>query len=114
MRQYYEDAILSALLAPTFMSNASFWTGASQLHLNLSGNQSFAKALLEEIGKLLQVELASDEIKIRPDGIGGYIAINRDTGLPEEMGLFLSCTHTVGGISYNFTYNLDQKITLSK
>lgn len=114
MRQYYEDAILSALLAPTFMSNASSWTGASQLHLNLSGNQSFAKALLEEIGKLLQVELASDEIKIRPDGIGGYIAINRDTGLPEEMGLFLSCTHTVGGISYNFTYNLDQKITLSK
>ena len=113
MRQHYEDAILSALLAPTFLENATAWTGASQYHLELTGNDAFARALIEEMGTLLQVELSADAVSVNPEGCGGYIAIDRNTGLPVEMGLFLDCTHTVGGIEYAFTYRLEQELTLS-
>lgn len=113
MRQHYEDAILSALLAPTFLKNATARTGASQYHLELVGNDAFARALIKEIGKLLQVELSAKEVSVKPGGCGGYVAIDRNTGLPVEMGLFLDCTHTVGGIEYAFTYKLEQELTLS-
>lgn len=113
MRQYYEDAILSALLAPTFLENAAFWNGASQFHLEMTGNADFAKALIEEVSKLLQVELEADKVTIQPEGCGGYVAIDRNTGLPAAMGLYLNCIHTVGDISYTFTYSLEQEVTLS-
>ena len=113
MRQHYEDAILSALLAPTFLENATAWTGASQYHLELTGNDAFARALIEEMGTLLQVELSADAVSVNPEGCGGYIAIDRNSGLPVEMGLFLDCPHTVGGIEYAFTYRLEQELTLS-
>lgn len=113
MRQYYEDAILSALLAPKFLENATSWNGASQFHLEMMGSDAFAQALIEEISTLLQVQLDADSVTVQQDGCGGYVDIDRNTGLPVSMGLYLNCIHTVGGISYTFTYSLEQELTLS-
>ena len=113
MRQYYEDAILSALLAPKYMENATSWKGVSEYHLEMTANDAFAQELIRDIAEFLQVQLGGANIKIAPDGCGGYVDIDRNTGLPVSMGLFLECTHTVEEIEYSFTYTLEQELTLS-
>ena len=113
VRQYMEDAILSALMAPIFVRNGSVQKDANYYRLEMTGNRQYIVAMMENIGGFLQVDLDNQATQSNTLSAGGYLTIHKETGLPVSMGLYLEREHTINDIPYRLTYQLDHTLELS-
>ena len=69
--------------------------------------------MMENISQFLQVDLDEKATEKKTVAAGGYLVIDRETGLPTAMGLNMERQHTIDGITYTLTYSLDQTMALS-
>lgn len=113
MRRYCEDAILSALAAPKYLKEASVVEEADSYRLEIVGNDAFVTDMMANITKFLQVDLDEKATEKKTVSAGGYLIIDRETGLPTAMGLNMERQHTVDTVTYQLAYRLDQTMRLS-
>ena len=114
MRQYLEDAILSALVAPIYLNDATLQEKGTLYRLELTGNHQFVIDMMKNIASFLQVDLESKATTGKTVSAGGYLTIHKETGLPLSMGLYLEREHTMDSGTYQLTYQLDQTLALSE
>ncbi len=112
MRTYCEDAVLSALLSIDYLSGADMTDNGDTYTLNLSGTEAMAKDLCDSIYTMLNMDLDSLADSHSTNRLGGYLTIDKSTGLPVEAGIFLTRTHVIGGTSYTMSYDLRETIAL--
>ena len=114
MRQYLEDAILSALAAPIYLENADIQEKDTLYRMELTGNERFVTDMVKNIASFLQVDLGSKATETKTISAGGYLTIDKKTGLPLSMGLYLEQEYTMDSGIYQLTYQMDQSMTLSE
>ncbi len=113
MRSYCEDAVLSALAAPKYLKNASLTENSSSYRIEMTGNHSFVTDMMANITQFLQVDLDAQAAIKKNISAGGYLEIDRKTGLPTAMGLYVEREHTIDTVTYQLTYKLEQTMELS-
>jgi len=113
MHIYCEDTLLSALFTPNYLASAELTDTGDFYCLTFQGTEAFTESLFDEIYRILNVELDSAASSYTTNEAVGYLTINKYTGLPTAMGMSLSRTHIIEGVSYTTSYQLDQAITLS-
>ena len=113
MRRYCEDAILSALVAPKYLKDVSLEVSKDSYRLEIEGNHDFVTDMMANISQFLQVDLDAEATKKKTVSAGGYLVIDRETGLPTAMGLYVERQHTIDTVAYRLTYRLDQTMKLS-
>lgn len=113
MRRYCEDAILSALAAPKYLREASLTDSGSSIRVDFKGNYGFVMDMMTNISQFLQVDLETKATEKKTVSAGGYLVIDRETGLPTAMGLHMERQHTVDTVPYRLTYRLEQTMKLS-
>jgi len=113
MRRYCEDAILSALVAPKYLKDASIEVSKDSYRLEIDGNYDFVTDMMANISQFLQVDLDAQATQKKTVSADGYLVIDRETGLPTAMGLNVERQHTIDTLTYRLTYRLDQTMKLS-
>ncbi|MBQ2785234.1 MAG: hypothetical protein IJF02_01855 [Oscillospiraceae bacterium] len=113
MRSYCEDAILSALAAPKYLKDASLKVSKDSYRIEIDGNYDFVMDMMENITQFLQVDLDAKATLKKTASAGGYLVIDRETGLPTAMGLHVERQHTIDTVTYKLNYRLDQTMKLS-
>ncbi len=113
VRAHCEDAILSALAAPKYVKSVSVTQEKDSIRLELEGNDAFVKDMMGTIQSFLQVDLDAKATDQKTLSAGGYVVIDRETGLPTAMGLNLERQHTIDTVTYDLTYTLEQTMHLS-
>ena len=111
MRQYGEDTVLSGLLAVKYLRVASSQTEEKRIHLELGGDLSFRKILLQHLAEALQVDLDALAEDAENHRCGGFLTVDVETGLPVSMGMYLEKSHTIGGVTYRLDYRLEETLT---
>jgi len=112
MRTFCEDTVLSALLSIDYLSGADMTDNGNTYTLNLSGTEAMAEDLCDSIYAMLKNDLDSEAESYTTNRIGGYLTVDKATGLPVEAGIFLTRIHVIGGTSYTMTYELREAIAL--
>lgn len=113
MREYCEDAILSALMAPKYLSGATVTVENGICRLEFTGNESFVADMMVGITQFLQVDLDAKAEQSQTFEAKGYLTVDLTTGLPVAMGLSLQRSHTMAEVAYDLSYKLDQTMKLS-
>lgn len=113
MRTYCEDALLAALFTPNYIADAVLTDTGDFYYLTFRGTDAFAEDLYDKVYGILQVDLDSYAASYTTDEASGYLTVNKYTGLPTAMGLYLSRSHVIDKVSYITTYQLDQSLNLS-
>lgn len=114
MRQYCEDAILSAVFAPKYLSEAVLRDDGDHYYLELQGNDAFASDLMTGIVQFLQADLDAQAEAFKTTEAGGYVTIDKATGLPVSAGLSFVRLHILDSVLYQLTYRLDQTLVISE
>ena len=112
MRTYCEDTVLSALLSIDYLSGTELTDNGDTYTLRLAGTEAMAEDLCDSIYTMLNMDLDSTADSYKTDRIGGYLTVDKATGLPVGAGICLTRTHVIGGASYVMTYELDETIKL--
>jgi len=112
MRTYCEDTILSALLSIDYLGGAQLVDNGETYTLKLTGTEAMADALCDSIYTILNLDLDETAQSYTTNKIGGYLTLDKVTGLPLEAGIFLTRIHVIGGSTYTMTYQLDETISL--
>lgn len=112
-REYCEDAILSALVAPKYLAAATLQDNGDHYRLEMTGNEAFMADLMAGIIDFLDVDLDAKATTSETLSIGGYLTIDKATRLPITMGLYLERTHTIEDVPYVLSYQLDHTLILS-
>lgn len=113
VRTSCEDSILSALLKLDSIASAELTDTGDFLCIRFKGNDAFAQEICNSIYRLFTVDLDSFAQSHTTEAAGGYLTINKHTGLPTAMGMNVSRNHIIDKVSYQLTYQLDQSLTLS-
>lgn len=113
VREHCEDAILSALFAPKYLSGAVLEETQGEYRLELQGNDAFTADLMADIASFLQLDLDATAQAVQTGAAGGYLTVDKDTGLPVAMGLRFQRVHTLDSVAYTLTYELDHTLRLS-
>lgn len=113
MRRYCEDAILSALAAPKYLKDATLESNKDSYRIEISGNYEFVVDMMKNISSFLQADLDAKATKKKTVSAGGYLVIDRETGLPTAIGLHMERQHTIDTVTYQLNYRLDQTMKLS-
>jgi len=111
MGQYAEDTVLSGLLAVKYLQNATAQGEGRYLRLELSGNESYRKALAQQLMGVLQVDLDAQAESARTFRSGGYLTVDLETALPVAMGMYLERSHTIDGVAYRLDYRLRENLS---
>ena len=111
MRQACEDAALSALMAMKYLSAGTVTDQGDTLRVDLWGNESFEADLMVGITDFLQVDLDARAEAKETVAAGGYLVIDKYSGLPSSMGLALERAHKLTGVVYQLKYSLDQTLS---
>ncbi len=112
MRSYCEDRILAALAAPKYWKNAVITVKKDSIRIDIEGNFAYVSDMMDNVSQFLQVDLESKATTKETKSAGGYIELDRETGLPTAMGLNLERHHTIDTIPYQLTYRLEQNMNL--
>ena len=112
MRAQCEDSILSALLQLDYIAEATLNDTGDFLCITCTGTEDFAATLCTNIYTLFGINLDTFAESYQHEAVGSYLTINKHTGLPTAMGLFLNRSHVIGGVTYSLAYQLDQSIEL--
>lgn len=113
MRTYCEDALLAALFTPNYLADAVLTDTGDFYYLTFRGTDAFAEDLYDKVYSILQMDLDGYAPNYTTDEASGYLTVNKYTGLPTAMGLYLSRSHVIDKVSYKTTYQLDQSLNLS-
>ena len=113
MREYCEDSILAALFTPNYLLNAEITENDEFICIRFTGNDAFAEAMCTSIYNMFGANLDHYAESFTTPTAGGYLCINKHTGLPTAMGIELSRIHVIGGVSCALNYQLDQTMQLS-
>lgn len=112
-RQNWEDNILSALLTFDAIAGAELTDTGDFLYINFIGTDAYADSLSSACcTRLGLMDLNTYADSFTTEAIGGYLTINKHTGMPTAMGINFKRTHVIGGVPYALTYQIDQSITL--
>ncbi len=114
MRQYFEDLILSALAAPIYLRDADVVDEGTVYRLEITGNDAFIADMMANIGQFLRVDLDKQATQSKTLSASGYLTVNKRTGLPETMGLYLEREHVIESVAYQLTYRLEHTMSLSE
>jgi hypothetical protein len=112
MRTSIEDSLLSALFAIRYLNSATITEQTDCYHLDFTGNESYCSDLTRDLSSFLNLSLDGATAH-RNTQAGGYLCIDKLTGLPVSMGMYFSRTHIIGDIPYVLSYQLDQSIAFS-
>lgn len=113
MREYCEDSILAALFTPNYMLNAEISENEEFICVRFTGNDAFAEAMCTSIYNMFGANLDHYAESFTTPTAGGYLCINKHTGLPTALGIALNRIHVIGGVSCALNYQLDQTMQLS-
>lgn len=113
MRTFCEDAVLAALFTPNHLKNATMVEKKGQLLIEFTGNTAFADNLCSSIYSIFNANLDTYAESHTTPTAGGYLYIDKATGLPSALGIELERVHVSGDVSYPLTYQLDQTMQLS-
>lgn len=113
VRTACEDAILASLFNLEYISTATLTDTGDFLYIDFTGNEDYAESLCDSIYTLLSLDLDSYAAAYETTSAGGYLTVNRHTGLPTALGMYLGRSHSIEGVDYVLTYQLDQNMTLS-
>ena len=113
MRTYCEDTVLSALLSIDYLSGAVLIDNGDTYKLQLTATEAMAEDLCDSIYTIINMDLDATAESYSTKSIGGYLILDKATGLPLEACISLSRTHVLGGTSYSMTYELRETITLN-
>lgn len=113
MRTSCEDAILAALFTPNHILDAVVSDTGDFLCIRFAGNDAFADQLCGSIYSLFNADLDDWAESFTTADAGGYLCVNKYTGLPTALGVSLNRTHVIDGVSYPLNYQLDQTMELS-
>ena len=108
-----EDAILASLFEFDCMAEASMTQEGDFLYINFVGNETYTEAMCDSIYAMYDVDLDSLAGSYTTPAAGGYLVINVHTGLPTALGMNVERTHTIDGVPYELTYQLDQSMELA-
>ncbi len=112
MRTFCEDAVLAALFTPNHLQNATMTEKSGQLQIKFTGNTAFADNLCSSIYSIFNANLDTYAESYTTPTAGGYLCIDKATGLPTALGIVLERVHVAGDVSYPLTYQLDQTMQL--
>lgn len=112
VRTTCEDSILSSLIEFSCIKSAEMSISGDFICIEFDGNGTFADSICASIYTLLGVNLDAYAESYATDYSGGYLYINKYTGLPTALGMNLSRSHTISGVPYQMTYQLDQTMAL--
>lgn len=113
VRTNWEDSILSALIMPDYIAGTQITDTGDFLSIEFTGNETLAKALCSNIYTTFGVDLDAFAESYSTEYVKGYLALNKYTGLPTAMGISLSRSHVINGVTYRLIYQLDQSLELS-
>lgn len=113
VRTACEDSILSSLFTLDAIAGAEITDTGDFLYIRFAGSDDFAETICSNIYALFQMDLDTFAQSYTTESAGGYVTINKYTLLPTAMGMELSRTHVIDGISYRLTYQLDQAMYLA-
>lgn len=113
VRNGCEDAILASLFNLEFISKATVTDTGDFLYIRFTGNEDFSESLCDSIYALLEMDLDGYAASYDTDSAGGYLAINKYTALPTALGMYIERRHSIDGVDYLLSYQLDQSMTLS-
>ncbi len=114
VRESCEDAILSAVFAPTYLADAQLEEKDDAYHLVLQGNEDYMQNLMKNITAFLQVDLDDQAQSYETTEAKGYLTICKATGLPTAAGMSFERSHTIKDITYQLTYRLEHTLALSQ
>lgn len=112
MRISCEDAVLTALFSLDSIQAASLHRERDFLYIEFTGNKDYSDSICANVYSVLGLDLDKYADNHQTTATGGYLAINRSTGLPTAMGQFVDRTHNIGGVGYRLSYQLDQALEL--
>lgn len=113
MRQTIEDAVLSAMMAPNYLSGAARAENEESYVIHMTGNDAFCKDLMGVITNFLQVDLDALASSYKTTVAEGYLTIDKQTMLPTAMGLAFQRIHTTAGEDYTLKYSMEHTLQLS-
>ena len=112
MRQFCEDSVLEALFTPNYLKNATMTVKKGLLQIEFTGNTAFGDGLCNRIYNIFNANLDIYAEDYTTPTAGGYLCIDKATGLPTALGIVLERIHVSGDVSYSLTYQLDQTMEL--
>ena len=112
MREYMEDAVLSGLFASKYIADAVVLDQGDYYRLEFTGNDAYLEDMMANVNAFLQTDLDSGASAVETTAAGGYLTVDKATGLPTSMGLELSRIHTIAAVDYPLDYRLDQTLGL--
>lgn len=113
MRTFCEDAVLAALFTPNHLKNAKLTEEKGKLRIDFTGNDAFADYVCGNIYSVFNANLDTYSESYTTPTAGGYLYIDKATGLPTALGIELERVHVSSEVSYPLTYHLDQQMQLS-
>lgn len=113
MREYIEDAVLSGLFASKYIADAVVLDERDHYRLEFTGNEEYLADMVANVNAFLQTDLDAGASFVETTAAGGYLTVDKATGLPTTMGLELSRVHTIAAVAYRLDYRLDQTLDLS-
>ncbi len=114
MRQTVEDAILSAMMAPNYLSSAVRVENDDSYTIQMTGNDAFCEDLMAVITAFLQVDLDALASSYETTLAGGYLTIDKNTQLPTSMGIHFQRVHTTAAGDYTLTYSMEHTLQFSE
>lgn len=112
MREYIEDAVLSGLFASKYIADAVVLDKGDYYRLEFTGNDGYLADMMANVNAFLQTDLDAGASSVETTAAGGYLTVDKATGLPTSMGLELSRVHTIATVAYPLEYRLDQALEL--
>ncbi len=115
IRALCDDSILSAMMMPEHIAGAQITDDGDFLRITFQGNDGFILYFCGNIYTAMGLDISLDMLaeSSTTQDAGGYLVINKYTGLPTSMGLSLARTHVLNSLPYDMSYRLDQAVTLS-
>lgn len=113
IRMRWEDAILSALMMPNYIAGAQIEADGDLLYITFAGSNDFAETLCSNIYGLFGMDLDTFAESYTTEYASAYLTVNRNTLLPTAMGMGVSRSHVINGVTYQLVYQLDQVMELS-
>ena len=110
MRRQAEDKLLSSLMAVKYLAGATLTDEGDTIRLAFEGNDDFCTDLTKTLSDFLQVDLDAAAEAVQTELAGGYLVIDKDSGLPVEMGIQMNKIHTINTVVYALTHTLQQNL----
>lgn len=112
VRIYCEDTILTTLFSLSSISKAEITETDGFLYIEFTGSDEYSDSICSNIYSIFGLDLDNYAESYETTSAGGYLALNRWTGLPTAMGQYLQRNHTISGVPFRLTYQLDQALEL--